>query len=353
VKRLLLVLSLMGLVVLTGIGLVLAWPRVPLDATLSSPAPPPSRLVCYGYADHRHGLLFLQPTRAGRVIQVYVQEGQTVSKDTPLVQLDDHLTKLQEEEADLAVLAAQLQLTRARDGLGQYQARQAQAEAALHAAHGKRRAAQHALARKEELVKKELIDKVEADVGRDQLDEAKALVTVEQNRIAELQAMNPELEVKLADLHLKQSQAQLEQARTERQEYRLQAPVHGKVLRVCAHEGDLVGPTSPRPAVWLAPSAAWIVRTEVAQEFAGRVREGLAVQVEDEASGAMLATGRIDEIADCFLPRRQLSAEPTANNVGLALECVIALQEGHAPLRLGQRVRVRILENEAAGRVIP
>ncbi len=123
----------------------------------------------------------------------------------------------------------------------------------------------------------------------------------------------------------------------------LKAPVAGTILRVGAQEGDLVSPTSPRPAVWLAPTGAWIVRSEVAQEFAGRVREGLAVQVEDEASAAVLARGTIAEVADCFLPRRQLSADPTGINTGLVLECVIALEPGHTQLQLGQRVRVRIL----------
>src|SRR5262249_16890182 len=127
------------------------------------------------------------------------------------------------------------------------------------------------------------------------------------------------------------------------------APVDGLVLRVQAQEGDLAGPTAPRPAVWLAPAGAWIVRAEVSQEFAGRVREGLGVQVEDEAGASVLARGRVAEVSDWFLPRRQISPLPTGVNTGLTLECVIELQEGHAPLRLGLRVRVRVLADQPAG----
>jgi multidrug efflux pump subunit AcrA (membrane-fusion protein) len=36
----------------------------------------------------------LQPTRAGRITRVFVKENQTVSKDTPLVQLDGQSVKL-------------------------------------------------------------------------------------------------------------------------------------------------------------------------------------------------------------------------------------------------------------------
>ena len=73
------------------------------------------------------------------------------------------------------------------------------------------------------------------------------------------------------------------------------------------------------------------------------------MQVEDEASGTLLAKGTIAEVSDWFLPRRQVSALPTGINTGLTLECVIDLDEGHAHLRLGQRVRVRILADQAAG----
>ena len=337
-----------GLTILAVLGLVWFWPQAPLGSTPATPDAPPTRLVCYGHVDTRQGPVLLQPTRAGRVSRVLVKENQAISKGVPLVQLDDHLVRLQEQEAELAVRAARLQLARAGDGVRQYQARRAQAEAALEAANSKVMEAQHALDRKEQLVKKDLLDQVQVDVGRDQLNGARALVKVEQNRLRELDAVDPERAVELARLQLSRSQAQLERARQEREEYLLRAPVSGLVLRVLAQEGDLVGPTSPRPAVWLVPEGTWVVRAEVSQEFAGRVRNGLAVQVEDEASGALLARGRIAEVSPWFLPRRQFSGLPTATNTDLTLECLIDLQAGKAPLRLGQRVRVRILADQAA-----
>lgn len=348
-KRIWLVPSLVVVAVLAGLGLVLAWPRPPLDSALTSPAAPPTRLVCYGYVDCRQGPVLLQATQAGRVIQIFAKEGQTVSKDTQLMQLDDHLIKLYEEEAELAVQAGQVQLTKAQSGLKQYQAKRAQATAAVEAAQVKWRAAQHYLTVREGVLKDGFDNPGQLDLARDQVDDAKALVTIEQHKLAELNAVDPELEVKLAELELKRSQAQLRRARQQREEMVLKTPVAGTVLRLGVQEGDLVGPTSPRPAVWLAPVGALVVRAEVSQEFAGRVRVGLAVQVEDDASGAALAWGTIAEVADYFLPRRQLSAEPTAVNTGLVLECLTALDEGHAPLRLGQRVRVRILANSASG----
>jgi multidrug resistance efflux pump len=338
-----------ALVVLTGLALALFWPRPPLGAAPTFHAAPPTHLVCSGYVDSRQGPLLLLPARAGRVVTVFAQQNQTVSKDAPLVQLDDRDVELQEKVAGLAVQAAELQLTRARDGLKQYRARQAEAEAALEAAQSKLLAAQYALNHAEELLKKQLAGTYEAEVARARLDEARALVRLQQHRLTEIRAVDPALEVKLARSELERGQAGLQRARREREEHLLRAPVEGVVLRVQAQEGDLLGPSSPRPAVWLAPAGAWVIRAEVSQEFADRVQAGLGVQVEDEDSGSDLARGRIAEVSDWFLPRRQFDARPTSINTGLTLECVIELQERHAPLRLGQRVRVRVFAAQPAG----
>jgi multidrug efflux pump subunit AcrA (membrane-fusion protein) len=142
-----------GLAALAVLGLVQFWPRPPLDATLSSPDAPPTRLVCYGQVDSRRGPLLLQPARAGRVAEVFVKEGQTVSQDTPLLQLDDRLVQLYEQEATLRVQAAEVQLTKAQNGLNQYQAKQAQAKAALQLAQNKLRMAEHYLTVQQDLVK--------------------------------------------------------------------------------------------------------------------------------------------------------------------------------------------------------
>src|SRR5687767_8583856 len=76
-----------GLIVLSVLGLAAFWPQVNLDSALTSPYAPGTRLVCYGHVDSRHGPLLLQTARPGRVAQVFVKEEQTVSKGTPILQL--------------------------------------------------------------------------------------------------------------------------------------------------------------------------------------------------------------------------------------------------------------------------
>jgi multidrug resistance efflux pump len=247
------------------------------------------------------------------------------------------------------VEAAQLQLAKAQDGVKQYQAKRAQADAAVRAARAKSAAIEHSLALEQGFLDRGLSNKNRLDAARAQLDAANFLVEVEQNKIAELQATEPEMEVNLARIQVSRSQSQLERARRERGEYILHAPVSGLVLRVQAQEGDLLGPTSSRPAVWLSPEGAWIVRAEVSQEFAGLVKEGLTVQIEDEANAQLLGDGTITETSDWFLPRRQLNLLPTSVNTGLTMDCVVEIKNGHAQLRLGQHVRVRVLADYRAG----
>ena len=338
-----------GLGVLVVVGLVVFWPHVPLDSALSAHDAPPTRLVCSGQVDTRHGMLLLQPARSGRVAQVLVKEKQSVRKDAPLVQLDDESARIQEQEAAVAVKVAEVQLSKAMGGVAVHQAKRAEAVAAVDAANIKLRDAERSLTAAEKMMKDGAINQTQVDTVRNQLEGVKDLVMIEQNKLAELKAVDPLLDVKLAQLQLDRGQVQLRQARRELEEHLLKAPADGTVLRVQVQEGDLGGPTSSRPAVWLAPAGGWVVRAEVPQEFAGLLREGLEARVEDEASTLALAKGKVAEVSDWFLPRRQISALPTAVNTGLTLECLIYLDEGHAQLRLGQRVRVRILSKPAAG----
>ena len=242
-----------GLAVLVVLGLVQFWPQVPLDSTLTSPDAPPARLVCYGYVDSRQGQVLLQPARAGRVTQVFVKEKQAVSKDTPLVQLDD-------QPGQAAGAGGRPgrrgRAVATRQGQGRRQAIPGQAgpggSRPSKPPTRKSVAAQHVPGRSRSWLHKQgFSNKDRVEAVRAQLDGARALVDVEQNRLVELTAVDPELEVKLAQLQSNRSQAQLERARQEREEYLLRAPVSGLVLRVQAQEGDLIGPTSPgRPSGW-------------------------------------------------------------------------------------------------------
>lgn len=304
--------------------------------------------VCYGVVDCRNGPLALLPLRPGRVVEIHVREGQRVTKGTPLLQIDDRLAQSRKEEAELGVRASELILAKAKNGLVQYEAKVAQQKAAIEVVGFKMPLAEAFLLAKEKLFKDGIVNQSEVEAARSQIDELKALERVEKQKMVELKAVDPQLEVDLAQVQLDRSRQTAEQAKLDLDEHVLRAPLDAEVLRVMAQKGDLQSPQAGRPAFLLVPQGPFIVRAEVSQEFAPRIRPEVPVVVEDEASVKPLAKGTIREVGEAFLPRRLMGLEPNRINTGLVLEIIVDLNPGEtekdAPrLRIGQRVRVRVL----------
>jgi hypothetical protein len=98
--------------------------------------------------------------------------------------------------------------------------------------------------------------------------------------------------------------------------------------------------------VLFCPSLPFIVRAEVEQEFAGRVAVGQKALIQDDATGGGSWTGQVKSISGWYSHRRSMLLEPLQFNDVRTLECIITLDAGQAPLRIGQRVRVTL---EGAG----
>ena len=123
----------------------------------------------------------------------------------------------------------------------------------------------------------------------------------------------------------------------------LKAPSAGQVLRVLASPGDLVGPGSTHGALLFCPVGPRVVRAEVEQEYAGRVAIGQQATIEDAARGDGPAwNGKVVRIADWFTNRRIVTPDQIPVQEVRTLECLVELDENQPPLRIGQRVRVRL-----------
>src|SRR5262249_10221468 len=64
-------------------------------------------VVCFGQVDLRHGVTALYPLQPGRVVEVLVQEGQTVPEGTILLRLEDGPARSRVAEAQAALEAAE------------------------------------------------------------------------------------------------------------------------------------------------------------------------------------------------------------------------------------------------------
>jgi multidrug resistance efflux pump len=136
--------------------------------------------------------------------------------------------------------------------------------------------------------------------------------------------------------------ARRDQAAQALAECSLRAPEAGTVLRVGAGKGDVLSGYAQQPAILFCGAGQRVVRAEVEQEFAGRVAVGQPAVVADDTRAGWRWRGRVEWVADWYLPRRQALPDPSLFQDVRTVECLIRLDPGQPPLRIGQRVRVLI-----------
>jgi HlyD family secretion protein len=185
----------------------------------------------------------LAPRTAGRLLKVYVQEGDEVTKDQPVAELDP---------TDL-----QLALTQARADLVSNQAKVGQTEVAVKTAQ----------------VHKERADKLfQGGAGTESAAVDSAL---------DLDTAKAQLQVAQADLGL--SRARLVTAQKNLDDATLRAPYHGMVLRVLQQPGDFISTTTNMGVVQLADLSSIELDAEVAEANLAKVVIGMPVEVRLDA----------------------------------------------------------------------
>jgi multidrug resistance efflux pump len=309
-----------------------------------SAAEQPPLVMAIGYVDGKAGVSRLYPLQQGRVIDV-VGENTHVDKGKPILTLDDELARLKaaEAQADLDNSEAQLQQT------AKLQEQQAlkieQQKAAVTGAERKRSAAEN-----ERLAKAKSASAAGIDVNPalleamkqtvEQLDE---LIRAEKAKLRELQLYDPDLDVRRAKANRAAKKGQLEEAEWVRKQCTLVAPESGTVLRTYVSVGEVLGSNPTRPAVEFLPDGPLIVRGELLQEWAHRVKVGQDADIVDDTYQGPTWKGKIYFLAPWFAQKRNLIIEPFMYNDVRYQECLVeVLDKGEYPLRVGQRVRVKI-----------
>jgi multidrug resistance efflux pump len=273
---------------------------------------------------------------------VFVHENDEVAAGATLLKLDARSAEYLVRQARADLDAAQAQLARAQKGGDQQKAREAQQLALIDVMRHRQQAAQWVLARKQELISVAINEK-ELAAAKEQCAELEAAVRGEEAKLQELRLNDPALECRRAKADLTAKQARVDQASLALDECQLKAPVDGKVLRLLASAGDVLGPQPTRPLVLFCPKGRRIVRAEVPQEFAGGMAIGQRVLIRDDSRSGPTWRGKVGGLSDWYSHRRSLLQEPLQYNDVRTLECTIDLEPGQPPLRIGQRLLVQIL----------
>ncbi len=316
------------------------WSSAPADGVSEGRAIGRARVVCLGHVDLEEGVTALNPVQPGRVVEVAVREGQKVKAGTVLLRQDDQQARLLIRQAEGELKAARARLAQARKLPQQHHAELAAQQAALEAARYRLAAARESAQRTRKLLKDGMAGSEEAGTAENVVRELEAILKAEHDKCERLQVDNPNEMVTLAEAEVDARQARLDEARHALSERALYAPADGEVLRLLAAVGDVLGPQTAQAAVLFCPDRPRVVRAEVPQEFADRVRAGQVVVIQDDARLVEVGRGQVARVSDWYTQRRSIIQEPSVRNDVRTLECIIRIDPGNPPLRLGQRVRV-------------
>lgn len=299
-------------------------------------------IVCFGQVDLLRGVTALVPLQPGRVAEILVEEGQTVAQGDVLVRLEDGPAKSRVAEAQAALEEAELRLKQTRKLPEQQRSRIAQQQDAVDAMHNRLSAARRQFDRQQKLVKDQLADRKDLDISEDHVHELEAMLRAEEKRLDDLKRQDIADDIRRAEKEVQAMKARRDQARYALDECLLKAPRRGTVLRLLVGPGDVLGSQSKQPAVQFAALGPQIVRADVEQEFVGRVAVGQPATVQDETHAGRTWQGKVERIADWITQRRSVMQGPLDFSDIRTVEVLITLDSGQPPLRIGQRVRVRI-----------
>src|SRR5262249_48645524 len=126
-------------------------------------------------------------------------------------------------------------------------------------------------------------------------------------------------EISLETLRLQEEMAEMRYRRTE-----VLAPSDGKVLKVLAHPGELVGPA--QPLLQLADTSRMVVLAEVYETDLAKVRVGQAAHVRSRTFTQPLR-GTVEVIGGMIAKNRIYDVDPTADVDRRVFEVRIQLDE--------------------------
>jgi len=344
----------LALVGLAGVGLTaLMAAREPGDKgpPAATRAAGGKGLVCLGTVDTEDKMIAIFPDnfpQASLVTKVLVREGDEVKKSQPLLELDTELLNLKVREADSAILAARAEVAKAEAAVRGHSVQVSALEREWKAKQKALEAKQKELEETRQAVEiHKSKNRLDLDAAAAALEEAKLNLEAAEIKWKGLKAEVPNYLVDLAQQGVEHAQNLKAQAERVRAQTTCTAKADGTIIRTFVSEGSQFGPMTRDPAFWFVKKGPLLVRAEVTQEFAGRVREGQAATIQDESDDKQKWAGKVTKVGDQFLPKRHSSGSALdifPVNDDRVLECLVSIDPapGQAPLRFGQRVRITI-----------
>jgi HlyD family secretion protein len=274
----------------------------------------------------------------GVIQKIHVREGQQVSRDQVLAEIDcrDLKSQLPVSRAE----AESLRQTRERLLRGSRKEEREGAAQRTAAAKAELAQASSQLERSRKLAEAALISRVALDEARRDADVAEA----EYQRAArneELVNAGPlSEELARADADLTAATERIKLAEEKLGKCVVRAPMDGTVLRVLLREGESFALVSPRPILTMADLSGRRVRAEVDERDVGRVHIGERVLISSEAYSGRRFHGAVSRVASVMGRKSVLTGDPVDKSDRDVLEVTAQLDPDAEALPVGLRVTV-------------
>lgn len=239
---------------------------------------------------------------AGRILEIYVNPGDQVTKNQPLVRIDP--TQLQSsQEAQFALTQASISdVQSARNGVASAQQSLVVAEAAVSQARQQTvsaeidlKTAERELKRATNLVESNVMSRSEYDAARDRYDQAKAKLQAQniavreaveranQQRVAVKEAQNS---VKSSEARANQQQAFLRGQTSQREKATQYSPLNGVIADIPTRVGEYaVSALSSTPLMTIADMSTINIEVNVDETEISNVDVGQQAKVKVDALG--------------------------------------------------------------------
>jgi len=238
----------------------------------------------------------------GKVLEVFVEEGKPVHKGQVLARLDD-------SQMRAALAVAEAQLATARRGAAEDEARLNEAQLTL--------------ARREQLVKEQVISKAELDSARAEVDSLKARIAV-------------------AEQQIKVSESLVNQRRTDLADMEVRAPFDGVAISKDAQPGEMISPVSAGGGFTRTGVATIVdmtsleIEVDVNESYINRVRSGMPIEAV------------LDAYPDWRIPAPVIATIPSADRQKATVKVRIGFEQLDPRILPDMGVKVSFLNERPA-----
>ncbi len=278
-----------------------------------------------------------------RVSEVNVEEGSWVKKGDKLASLETTRIKKELEAAAIACEAAKQNYLKVKNGPRQEEI--ARAQAALEAAKAVWENTKTRRERYVPLSKNQAVSVQEATDAKAAEKTAKAYVKVKEKELELLLAGSRVEDIRLAEAEWKRAEKEYDILQQKMADTVLYAPCDAVVRNRILEPGDMASPQ--RPVFLLSVMEVKWVRAYLTETQLGKVRTGMAAEVEADAFPKHVFKGQIGFISSMaeFTPK---NVETPELRTALVYEVRIIVDDPEHKLCLGAPVTVRIWENSVA-----